>query len=368
MRKSIYFSILFIVVVSLVLFVQKGKPKENKDDKKLMDTKNIVLPTEQFIVHHLLHEDGTIRTNVDKHEGDDLALSESLGLWMEYLVMKKDSERFQEAYETLLDMFLLKEALVAWQVEDGVVADTNALIDDIRIIKALGQEGERTGSENYIETATKMTKSILKYNRQGDQFVDFYDVVHRYANEELTLSYIDIEAFDYLYKLDLLSQKLWENIHVFLGNIPLKNGFLPKSYHTVNSTFQYEQTVNLIDQVYTAIHVERSGAQTDDFYQWLKDEFYKNHFLYGRYDLDTKKRAVDYESASVYALTIIYSLERNDETFAKDVYTQMKTMQVQDDESLFYGGYVTSSNSTHSFDNLFPLLAERILIDAEVIR
>lgn len=367
MRKSIYFFIFFIVVASLVLFVQIGKPKEYIDDKKLMENKSSILPTEQFIVRHLLHEDGTIRTNLDKQEGDNLALSESLGLWMEYLVMKKDNDRFHEAYETLLDTFLLKEGLVAWRVEDGVVADTNALIDDIRIIKALGEVGERTGCEDYIETAKKMAKSTLKYNRQDTQFVDFYDVVHRYANEELTLSYIDIEAFDYMYRHELLSQELWEDIYVFLKSVPLKNGFFPKSYHTVNSTFKYEQTVNLIDQVYTAIHIERSGAHTDDFNDWLKDEFYKEHLLYGRYDLDTKKRAVDYESASVYALTIIYSLERNDKTFAEDVYSQMLTMQEQDEDSPFYGGYVTS-NSTHSFDNLFPLLAERILMDAEIIQ
>jgi hypothetical protein len=141
----------------------------------------------------------------------------------------------------------------------------------------------------------------------------------------------------------------------------LENGFYPKSYNVRTHTFSFENPVNLIDQLYTAFHLEKAGVKTDEFYEWLKAEFYQNGRLNGRYDRNTKKQAVDYESASVYALTILYSLERNDRSFAKDVYERMVAMRVDDKQSNHYGGYVVNGE-THSFDNLLPLLAERIFL------
>lgn len=366
MKRALYFLILFTILASLIWLFQNVIRKEELNEA--ITNKNIDLPTERFIIKHLLHEDGTIRTNVEPQDGSDLALSESLGLWMEYLVEKEDSLRFKDAYGTLMDKFLLKEGLVAWKIEDGVAADTNALIDDIRIMKALFQEGERTGRKDYIETATKIAKSVVAFNRHGENFVDFYDVNHRYANDEITLSYLDIEGIRYLSKYELIPEESIKTLETFMKDIPLKNGFFPKSYHIVHDTFQFDETINLIDQVYTAIHLERSGAATDEFYDWLTEEFYKEHLLYGRYDREAKKRSVDYESASVYALTILYSLEKNDHEFAKDVYERMLTMQVRDKEAQYYGGYVTSENVTHSFDNLFPLLAERKLLDEQIVK
>lgn len=362
MKRTIYFLVLIIFIVSTVWIFQNIIRKEGLDEGK-----PIILPVERFIIQHLLHDDGTIRTNVELQDGSELALSESLGLWMEYLAEKEDSLRFKDAYDTLINKFLLKEGVIAWKIEVDEIANTNALIDDMRIMKALFLEGERTGNKDYIETATKIAKSIVMYNRHGEHFVDFYDTDHRYANEEITLSYLDIEGFRYLSKYELISEESIKVLERFMIEIPSNNGFFPKSYRVVTHTFQFDEMINLIDQVYTAIHLEKAGATTDEFYEWLKEEFYKENLLYGRYDRETKKRSVEYESASVYALTILYSLEKNDTRFAKDVYERMLTMQVHNQESQYYGGYVTSENVTHSFDNLFPLIAERKLFDEQVV-
>lgn len=89
--------------------------------------------TEQFITKYLLDQNGTIRTNFkDKDEGE-IALSESIGLWMEYLAEKEDSELFDQAFDTIQDYFLSKDKLVVWKVENREQANTNALIDDLRI-------------------------------------------------------------------------------------------------------------------------------------------------------------------------------------------------------------------------------------------
>lgn len=358
------FVILGASIVVLLISLPRETEVEVRNDE--IREEREVLPTEQFIRQHLLHQDGTIRTNVAGEDGSELALSESLGLWMEYLVIKEDNLQFEQAYETLIEQFLLNEGILSWKIENGVAADTNAFIDDIRIMTALFQAGEKTGRHDYIETAKTIANALETYNRSGVFFVDFYDAKHRYTNEEITLSYLDIEGFRHLYRYGFISDQSLYSIERFLHSIPIDNGFFPKAYDVRQETFHFDETVNLIDQVYTALHLERAEVMTDEFYKWLKTEFYSGGMLYGRYDRTTKKRAVSYESASVYALTILYSVERRDLSFAKDVYERMITMRVQDAQSTFYGGYMTSGNVTHSFDNLFPLLAERIWLDEQM--
>lgn len=360
MMKKIWLMVCILIGCSVVVLLLLELP-EKKERKQAVFHKPVDLPTEQFIRKHLFHEDGTIRTNFEGRAGSELALSESLGLWMEYLLEKQDHELFEEVYETLVKSFWFDEGLVAWKIENGILADTNALIDDLRIMKALYVEGEKIGRNDYIQTATKIARSLAVYNRNGEHFVDFYDVKHQLANDEITLSYLDMESVRYMVKYDVISERTFQFLETFLHTIKLDNGFYPKSYNVRMKSFEFENPVNLIDQLYTAFHFEKAGVKADEFYEWLKAEFYKNHSLFGRYDRITKNHAVEYESASVYALTILYSLERGDISFAKDVYQRMITMRINDEQSDFYGGYVTS-NETHSFDNLLPLLAERIFI------
>jgi len=352
---------MIIVGASMViLYVGKGTNHSQ--------TETSTTPTEQFVLQHLLRQNGAIRTNFkDKDEGQ-IALSESIGLWMEYLAEKEDAKLFKEAFHTIQDHFLSKDKLIVWKIDNGERAHTNALIDDLRIIEALFREGERTNHKKYISTAKAMSKGILKYNRQGDDFVDFYDHEYKYANDELTLSYLIPGAFHYMEKYQLLSTESLKTIRTFMAEIPLNNDFYPKYYQVNEQIFHYDDIVNLIDQLYIAIHIERFGLTTDELYEWLKAEFYKDHLLYGRYDGKTKERSVDYEAAAVYALAIIYSLEKKDHTFAKDLYEQMITMKVTDSDSIYFGGYVDVPNvSTHSFDNLLPLLAERKLMNEQII-
>lgn len=354
-------------IILIIVFITLGFScaflflSEKETHEKTLFQQTIEIPTEPFIRKHLLHKDGTIRTNLEGKNGYQLALSESLGLWMEYLVAKQDFEGFEEAYETLLRTFVLPEGIIVWKVENGERAQTNALIDDLRIMKALFAAGKHENRKDFIQTAISIAESLAKYNRKGEYFVDFYDVKHQYANEEITLSYLDRESFRYMVQYGAIDEEMLKNLDEFLNTITLENGFYPKSYNVRTHTFSFENPVNLIDQLYTAFHLEKAGVKTDEFYEWLKAEFYQNGRLNGRYDRNTKKQAVDYESASVYALTILYSLERNDRSFAKDVYERMVAMRVDDKQSNHYGGYVVNGE-THSFDNLLPLLAERIFL------
>ena len=365
MKKTMTFLLIGILTCLLIFIIY------TKNERSLPSNDHssaAILPTEQFIKDYLIAKDGTIRTNFAEKERGEERLSESIGLWLEYLVAKQDLEEFRKTIQVIEDNFLLPNHTIAWEIQDGERATTNALIDDLRIIEALFREGERSDEPYFINLAKNISEAILQYNRKEDHFVDFYDTTYNYANDSLTLSYVNPEAFRYMVSYGLLSTESLNELFTFMEKIPLDNGFYPKTYHTSEQVFYYDETINLIDQLYTVIYLERAGINTVEFFNWLKETFYEDDILYGRYDRQTKEPAVQYEAASVYALTIIYSVEKQDDTFASDLYKQMMNLKIQDNDHAYYGGYVElDTTNTHSFDNLLPLIAERILHVEEII-
>lgn len=71
---------------------------------------------------------------------------------------------------------------------------------------------------------------------------------------------------------------------------------------------------------------------------WLKQTFQTGGKLYGRYSLDTKKPAVQYESPSVYALAILFFINQNeDKTVIKALYDRMNDFEILDSSETYYG-------------------------------
>lgn len=320
------------------------------------------LQTEKFIGEHLLVSPGEIRTNFVGKPGSTVSLLESSGLWLEYLTEKHDPTKFDHAYEDMVKKFRLKEGILAWEINEGKVAKTNALIDDLRIIEALFKEGETREDEKVIEEAINLSKAVLKYNGQARFFVDFYDTEYRYANEELTVSYVNLEPFLYMEKYGIITQEELAGIRRFMEELPVEAGFYPQTYDVVQDEFHFNEEINLIDQLYIVLHLERAGISTTGFANWLKSLPADGAKMYGRYDATTKEPTVEYQSVAVYALAIMYALERGDRLFAEELWNDVLLLKSND------GGYVdAASQTTHPFDNLLALLAERRLKDEGII-
>lgn len=361
MKRTLLICIIILIIVLGVLFLKKNN---NPVEYENTEIDSMIA---KFIINHLFDKDKTLRTNFSEEPGRDLALSESMGLWLEYLAANKKQEQFNQVYDTIKKEFMLKQGLIAWKVEDGEIATTNALIDDIRIIEALFIEGEDSGQQMLIDEAIKLSEAILKYNYNGKFLVDFYDWEYGYSNEELTLSYLNLTPFIYMKKYNVISEEFLQEIEQFLKLIPKRDNFYPMTYHVTNETFEFSEEINLIDQLYIALHLERASVNTDEFYEWLLDKESIENKLYGRYDASTEEPTVNYESVAVYALTVLYALEREDKEFAKRIWQVMKEFQVRDISSDYYGGYVLNYQ-THSFDNLLALLAEEELQHEEIIQ
>jgi len=363
MKRWVMFGLIFVGIVGITIYFHINKVTENSVSRQSYAEDNH-LPTEQFIKQHLLTDEGLMKTNFT----DEHYLSESIGLLLKYFLLKEDEQSFHKAIQVIEDFFLLDNHLITWEIMNDKQANTNALIDDLRIVDALLRSKEVFGNHYGFNLATDITKALVTYNYVDNYFVDFYDRQYSIATDKITLSYLNPETFQHMVAQNLLSQKTYEDILSFLQSIPRDYVFFPKSFSIKEQSFSYDETVHLIDQLYVSLHMEKGDIQTNDFFNWLKDTFYQDGKLYGRYDLNDQTPAVDYDSPAVYALAIIYSVERESYDFSRDLYHKMKTMQITDETHDYFGGYVhLLTNETHSFDNLLPLIAERILEIEKVI-
>ncbi|MGM7636816.1 glycosyl hydrolase family 8 [Bacillus sp. Hm123] len=325
------------------------------------------LATEQFIRSHLLTKEGFIQTDVQKRA--NVFLSESLGLWMLYLVESGREKEFDQQVNLLQDHFLDPSSLVYWEITEGKPSKVNAWIDDARIMRALYKAAHIFDHPEYIEIAKEIGESLNDYAFEQKWPVDYVDIPTKAKSSIITISYLDSEALDILQQLQIRSTKDSNSLRKWVQSIPVQNGFYPKSFNTKSKTFHYDKEINLIDQLYVAYHLEQANVSTDHFASWVNQEFKKEKKLVGRYHFETKIPSVTYESPAVYSLAILYSVEREDKEQALQYYHAMQSLSVQNKERSEYGGYIDiSQQQTHSFDNLLPLLAERTLLNEGYIQ
>ncbi|BAQ09587.1 putative lipoprotein ydaj [Bacillus sp. OxB-1] len=353
-----------LLVVVLLLGVATSTTIFSDDEKKKEIAKEPLL-AEHFIQNYLLREDGRMQT--DLLDQQDVYLSETVGLWMDYLVAKNDVALFDQQVEALETYFLTKDHLVTWELQGTSKAPANAFIDDLRIINALYEAGEKWHQGAYLKLAAKMGKSLIRYQMNDDLLVDHVDLESKYKGENITLSYIIPAGFDRLQQLSLPDQTYDMTKQVLLEAPVSPLGFFPKTYHVKTQSYSYDTEINLIDQFYVGYHRAQWQGDVTPLLDFTKTAFAKGDGkLYGRYNRDTGEATVPYEAAAVYALAILMCLEIEEQDFAKQLFNQMKTLQQANEKLPYYGGYTDIySKDTHTFDNLLALLAERKGIDEE---
>ncbi|WP_407269639.1 glycosyl hydrolase family 8 [Radiobacillus sp. PE A8.2] len=350
-------------VVCIGLVVYFFNPRSKDPDLKLTTS------LEQFIWSEMVNDNHTLKTTFQA-TSPAYSLSESLGLAMEYAVLSNNQALFDHSYAQLEDYFLTNDNNVHWRVlANGKATEhVNAFLDDIRIVGALLDAGELWDSKKYLVTAEKITNTLTEQGTYEATFVDFYDWHHNEKSHDFSITYLDLETIRRVEELGWVSEQIRDNMEQIAVKAAGEPGPLfPKNYNIENEKFLYGDTVNMVEQVYAAYHLTRAGIATENFHTFLKDVFIAENKLFGQYETATVTPAVTYESPALYGIAILYTLELDDEAFALDLYDRLKVFQRT--EGPYQGAYFDeSSQDTHVFDNLFPLLAERSLQNSEIIQ
>lgn len=335
-----------------------------------------VSPTESFIINNLYNPNQTIATRLTNATsssdpdtaGGREALSESLGLWMKYALSKNDKNLFDTSYQLLNSYFTTSQGSVYWKLSsDGTShVTTNAMIDDHIIIESLYTAFEQWKSPEYKTTADKLSNTSKTHNMLNGYFVDYYDFNSLYTVDNITLSYIVPSALNQMLKYQQLDKAtVTKNINL-LKSLPTDNSFFPKSYVAKTKKYIYDNQINMIDQVYIALHRAENGVSSPALYTLLKTDFYKHNQLVSGYDRLSKSPNLNAECPGLYGLTILYALEAGDQHFAVDLYNRMIMLRVSDQTSPYYGGYVFD-NDSYSFNNLYALVGEQTLINLGLV-
>ncbi|MGE7932965.1 hypothetical protein [Viridibacillus arvi] len=362
--------ILTMLLLFSALILSSCSSFEQSDKQlKVLQAEVPKVETEAFTQKYLIQKDGRIRTNLT--DRTDNYLSESVGLWMQYLVERDSYNQFHNQVEVLRSYFLTNDNLITWELNGEEKAATNAAIDDLRIVDALFNAGERWNNPAYTKIAQRLGESFVSVQLKDHLMVDYVDLKSKKQSNEVTLSYIIPSGFEHLQGAGLISSDVYEANRNLLLKAPLsKNAFYPKYYDVEKATYYYDEEINLIDQLYVGYHSSQWKGNTDNLMKFLKMDFATNGGkLFGRYDAETLRPTVNYEAPSVYALAILFSLERGDKKFAQQLYNRMRILQQSNKKQKFYGGYIdVETLETHAFDNLLPLIAERKGLNGAVFK
>ncbi|KYG59302.1 hypothetical protein [Planococcus maritimus] len=259
---------------------------------------------------------------------DSQYLSESIGLYMEYLVMMEDAEQFELQYNNLLDEFVVEKEedfFIKWLIYED--ASVNALIDDIRIAAVLREAAELFGQPEYSDTADRIIETISRIQTNNGYTVDYYDWQVEFPAQRVTLSYL----------IDDVPKDM--NADRVLENVDASEVFFPEYFDVVNEVYVKSEVVHPIDQLLIAINRERIGLSSDLFEEWLKTEWAEEGRLFGRYDRETLQPAVRYESLAMYFFMNEYFLIIGEDQAAEEVKTRATEMIEENGEG-----------ETHFFD------------------
>lgn len=216
-------------------------------------------------------------------------LSESIGLYMEYLVLVEDKQNFSEQYEILKKYFLIQESgfhFIPWRLKEN--AATNALIDDLRIISALEKATEIFGDKEYRILADNLSHTLATVQHRDHFTVDFYDWSLAIPARRITLSYLADHQ-----SISAESFKLLEDVDA-------DHVFFPEYYDIATNKYVSGHEVHMIDQLLIALNREKRGQGSEIFANWLIEEWSTKQKIYGRYDRKTLESVVEYESLAVY--------------------------------------------------------------------
>jgi hypothetical protein len=317
-----------------------------------------------FIESRMVGEEGQIYTNAKPQARSEGTLSESVGLLMNYCLLRDRKDLFDKELNYLKKYLMTKDNLIVWK-DSAEKASCNALIDDLRIVSALLDANDKWSGREYYNFAGFIQDSIFEKQVTEASLYELFDWKSNANKKRIPLCYFD------LYTLDRMSEfnKAWLEVEEE-GKKIINNGIMEAKSPLFYKYFDYTSNKYLPDEeyrkskgvcltytLYTALHLAEMNEDTTPFTDWLSKEI-NNGKLYGWYNPKTLKPVNELESTAVYALAAIYSRKVGEEGLYHKLVDHMLTFMVTDTNSPNYGGFGDEQTGDfYSFDNLTALWA-----------
>lgn len=326
-----------------------------------------------FIEKNLTGENSEIYTNIKKSEEPGEILSESIGLMMNYCIIRQKKELFDKNFSFLKNELLTENYFIKWRKgKEKTVC--NAVIDDLRIIRTLLDAYDIWGDQEYFDMAGFIQQCI--YSNQLDELnlCELYDWEKGECRESIPLCYIDFYTLDRLRNFNVSWPVVADRGFAVVndGRIGETTPFYYKYFNYVTEEYSMDEEyaankgICLTYTLYTAIHLAEMNRDTAFFTSWLKNEMNKGK-LYAWYNPHTLKPVNKMESTAVYALASVYASKTGEDELSRKLLDRMLEFMVTDKKSPYYGGFGNKDTGEfYSFDNLMALWALGLTCQADI--
>lgn len=283
-----------------------------------------------FITRELMDASGGVRSgythNSEVVGGEDV-LAETQGAMMLYALQCGDDALFDSLWG-YVKAHRVNDALSAWVVTPQGDANANALVDDLRILRALcGAQDTRGGYE--VEIAT-YADALYTYNTERGRLVDFYDFGAQSKATSFTLCYADLEALYALSSVDARFASLAEDARGVV-----EAGFISEAFPLYYSWYDYTRGVyprddlNMAEALTTLLHLSRVQALKPASLAWLRARM-EEGWIWAQYEVDGDVSAAGrYESTAVYALVAQIAVSEGDLALAARAIERMESFKVR---------------------------------------
>jgi hypothetical protein len=209
-------------------------------------------------------------------------VSESIGQAMEYAALLGDAALFAN-YATIADKyFKAPTGYFYWKIDiaSHKGETSSALVDDLRTAKAYLFANE-TNMGDYREQIATLAQVIYEFDVDANGYpCDYYDGALQKKADEVSLFYLDIETMEKLSKVNPKWSVPHSKAIQILFNVPDNPyGFYPQTFKINAKEYAWPASVNMVENLYTAMDVQYAGKSTAALVQFLKGQVRKGKYI-----------------------------------------------------------------------------------------
>ncbi|AIQ55349.1 hypothetical protein R70331_30310 [Paenibacillus sp. FSL R7-0331] len=285
-------------------------------------------------------------------------LSESASLMMLSAVRNGEAEQFSRQWELGKQVFGMEGGFsYRYSPKLDKRYTVNAAVDDLRMIEALYEAGERFAESKYKDEEAYYSRQFYNNNVKDNYMFDIYDNYYQNNNEFITLCYIKLSV---LRNLSIDS----ESKGILMHNMSeiLEGGYLSDDFPFYETRFNYttgtysSENINTVEALLSILNLTETGRQNPESLRYIREQV-EAGTLYGQYTREGQP-ANDIRSTAIYALTAMIGAAAGDAPLYAAGIERMNEFRITDPASPLYGGFGdTGTGQAYSFDNLMALLA-----------
>lgn len=313
-----------------------------------------------FVQNQLMTADGGVQLHVQAQtspspSGQDV-LAESQGLLMEYAALTGDESLFRTAYGYVQQQLDVNGLLRWYSTTSGQPAQVNALLDDLRVLRALSAGQKCFGG--YTDVLARHAAALAEANLDSSgHLVDFYTFADGSKAHRLTMCYADWTALDILVQQQPTCAAAVQAAQQLVDEAYLGDDFPFYANYYDYQTGTYDNgSLNMAEALLTLLHQAEAGRLPDAALRWLHIQMAGNG-IWARYDIHGNVvPGYEYQSPAVYAIVGLIAAQCQDDVLLTQAVSRMESFRCFEAQSPLNGAFSPSMDEVSSFDQCMALV------------